>query len=373
MHFGENQLSPLSIGISPLPTRHPSGLQSTPVRASTRCYARFTLHMGSSSGFGSTPRDRRPLQTCFRCGSGCNCLNRPRRVTRRIILQKARRQAGLLPGPPTAWKHTVSGSISLPSPGYFSPFPHGTVRYRSLHVTSLGKWAPQLQTGLHVSGPTQDRSDGDGAVRTRLSRSLATCSKRLTGAVIALHLGAARHPWTSYNPLAARAGTLARTAFGHSPVRSPLLRGYFLFLGVREMFQFPQFPPTIVGPHSQVRGLPHSEIVGSKAVWRLPHAYRSGTTSFIGVQRRGIHRVLIVSSFQEHLERTGGREKRPPTRNLWTKRQKYDALLPHARRHMVGERHAAARLAAVVMGIGKVQSACSSSLRTQTSFRDLHP
>ena len=27
---------------------------------------------------------------------------------------------------PTACKHTVSGSISLPSPGCFSPFPHGT-------------------------------------------------------------------------------------------------------------------------------------------------------------------------------------------------------------------------------------------------------
>src|SRR5439155_1476927 len=28
--------------------------------------------------------------------------------------------------PPTACKHTVSGSISLPSQGCFSPFPHGT-------------------------------------------------------------------------------------------------------------------------------------------------------------------------------------------------------------------------------------------------------
>ncbi len=27
---------------------------------------------------------------------------------------------------PTACRHTVSGTISLPSPGYFSPFPHGT-------------------------------------------------------------------------------------------------------------------------------------------------------------------------------------------------------------------------------------------------------
>ena len=28
--------------------------------------------------------------------------------------------------PPTACKHAVSGTLSLPSSGYFSPFPHGT-------------------------------------------------------------------------------------------------------------------------------------------------------------------------------------------------------------------------------------------------------
>ena len=35
--------------------------------------------------------------------------------------------------PSTACKHTVSGTISLPSPGFFSPFPHGT---SSLSVAS---------------------------------------------------------------------------------------------------------------------------------------------------------------------------------------------------------------------------------------------
>ena len=36
------------IGLSPLPTSHPSGFQPTPVRASTRCYPSFTLLMGRS-------------------------------------------------------------------------------------------------------------------------------------------------------------------------------------------------------------------------------------------------------------------------------------------------------------------------------------
>ena len=53
--FGENQLSPGLIGLSPLPTSHPSGFQPTPVRASTGCYPSFTLLMGRSPGFGSTP------------------------------------------------------------------------------------------------------------------------------------------------------------------------------------------------------------------------------------------------------------------------------------------------------------------------------
>ena len=45
-------------------------------------------------------------------------------------MQKARGQA--IPGPksrhspPTACRHTVSGTLSLPSQGFFSPFPHGT-------------------------------------------------------------------------------------------------------------------------------------------------------------------------------------------------------------------------------------------------------
>ena len=60
-HFGENQLSPCSIGISPLPTAHPSCLQPTLVRASTPRYRSFTLAMGSSHGFGSTTCHWTPL------------------------------------------------------------------------------------------------------------------------------------------------------------------------------------------------------------------------------------------------------------------------------------------------------------------------
>src|SRR4030095_5252873 len=58
-------------------------------------------------------------------------LTSPRRITSRLIMQKARGQAFRLHcwirhSPPTACRHTVSGTLSLPSQGCFSPFPHGT-------------------------------------------------------------------------------------------------------------------------------------------------------------------------------------------------------------------------------------------------------
>ena len=78
-------------------------------------------------------------------------------VTRRIILQKARDHASAEAASAlTAWTRSVSGSISLPSPGCFSPFPHGTVRYRSRPVGCLGLWSAQLPTGFHVSRGTRD-------------------------------------------------------------------------------------------------------------------------------------------------------------------------------------------------------------------------
>ncbi len=80
-------------------------------------------------------------------------------VTRRVILQKARHHAcSWEPSALTAWTRSVSGSVSLPSPGCFSPFPHGTLRYRSRPVGCLGGWSPQLPTGLLVARGTRDGS-----------------------------------------------------------------------------------------------------------------------------------------------------------------------------------------------------------------------
>ena len=75
--FGENQLSPGLIGLSPLPTSHPSGFQPTPVRASTGCYPSFTLLMGRSPWLRVyAPELSRPrYRTRFRSGSAGDQLS----------------------------------------------------------------------------------------------------------------------------------------------------------------------------------------------------------------------------------------------------------------------------------------------------------
>ena len=146
---------PGSFSVSPLPTAHPSRFQPTLVRPSMCCYAHFSLAMGSSPGFGSTARDyaslseARPIRTRFPCGSAISRLTLPRTVTRRLILQKARRHPDRSHWAPTDCRHTVSGSISLPSPGFFSPFPHGT---GSLSVTSsVEPWKVVLPDSYRIS------------------------------------------------------------------------------------------------------------------------------------------------------------------------------------------------------------------------------
>ena len=57
--FGENQLSPSLIGLSPLPTAHPNLFQQERVRTSTRCYSSFILAMGRSLRFRVYARELR--------------------------------------------------------------------------------------------------------------------------------------------------------------------------------------------------------------------------------------------------------------------------------------------------------------------------
>ena len=92
MHFGEYELFPSLIGLSPLPTGHPKTFQRQRVRASTVCYHCFTLPMGRSHGFASTTTNYGALfRLAFATAPFLKNLTLLVTVTRRLIMQKARR------------------------------------------------------------------------------------------------------------------------------------------------------------------------------------------------------------------------------------------------------------------------------------------
>ena len=72
-------------------------------------------------------------------------------------------------------------------------------------------------------------------------------------------------PLPAHNPTCATPGSLARTWFRQVPFRSPLLREYYHFLGVLRWFSSPGSLPKLGLGSARiiVRGLPHSETLGS--------------------------------------------------------------------------------------------------------------
>ena len=99
-----------------------------------------------------------PLKARLRSGSGTP-IPSPRRAPRLAGLFY-KRHAARARAPATSCRSMVSGSVSLPSPGFFSPFPHGTLPYRWPHVFSLGSWSTRIRAGFLVPRPTQEPRHG---------------------------------------------------------------------------------------------------------------------------------------------------------------------------------------------------------------------
>jgi len=81
--------------------------------------------MARSLGFGSNSSNYgRPIQTRFRYAYTyrLKLARQTKSLTHYTKGTQSQKQASA----PTACKHSVSVSISLPSSGFFSPFPHGT-------------------------------------------------------------------------------------------------------------------------------------------------------------------------------------------------------------------------------------------------------
>jgi hypothetical protein len=174
--------------------------------------------------------------------------------------------------PPTACRHTVSGTLSLPSQGCFSPFPHGT---GSLSVAREYLALPDGPGGF-------PRDFTCPAVLRCLSSEPAAC--RLRGChplwppvpgcstTQLVSDSPALRPDRSYNPI------VHARWFGLFRVRSPLLAESltcFLFLQVLRWFTSLRCPrPAYVFSRGSrdisLGGLPHSGIVGSKPVCGSP-------------------------------------------------------------------------------------------------------
>ena len=134
--------------------------------------------------------------------------------------------------PPTACKHVVSGTLSLPAQGCFSPVPHGT---RSLSVTreslALEGGPPGFTPGFSCRALLRNSTSGRASLSpTGLSPSLAPHPRGLRLASRPPSVGP-----TTPKPQGPR--------FGLCPVRSPLLRASQLISlpPGTEMFQFPGF------------------------------------------------------------------------------------------------------------------------------------
>ena len=155
---------------------------------------------------------------------------------------------------PTDCRHTVSGTISLPSPGYFSPFPHGTC---PLSVTreylglgggpprfTAGFLGPACYLGFHPQKVTPFSSTGVAyPLRRGLSHDPSTmtqlCNFLLPARSTETNRGVPRPP------IAQRLSAITRDRFSLIRFRSPLLtesRLLSLPAGT-EMFHFPAFPP----------------------------------------------------------------------------------------------------------------------------------
>lgn len=159
-------------------------------------------------------------------------LTSPHTTTRWLILQKARRHpARRLRPAGSTWFQDLFHS---PSRGSFHRSLTVLVHYRSLSVFSLGVWSPLLPTGFRVSGGTHVQISPHTTLRLRVSHPLRTALPIPFASPSAQCGSSGILPRSTSNPQqAAVPASIRLIGFGLLPVRSPLLREYSLFLGVR--------------------------------------------------------------------------------------------------------------------------------------------
>ena len=182
-------------------------------------------------------RTQRALHARFHSGSG---RQRPQpRTTRQLVGSLCKRHA-VTPknGAPTACRRMVSGTISLPSAGCFSPFPHGTC------ALSVSRWYLALPDGPggFAQGSTCpallripigfDTLRAPGCHRLR-RRFPAACAHEVSCHILVLQPRRGRN--------------LAGLGYSPSARHYSGNHSYFLFLRVLRCFSSPRSPPQTCG------------------------------------------------------------------------------------------------------------------------------
>src|ERR1700746_2422758 len=235
-------------------------------------------------------------------------LTLPHTITRRLILQKARghfTSARRLTALPRLVGTRFQVLFHDPSPGHFSPFPHGT---GSLSVTreylGLGGGPPGFTrdfSGPVLLGipPGSRLSFAYGGV-TLCADAFQTSSATRTISYFLpdqqLWLGGPSTPITQ------RLLAMTRDRFGLFPFRSPLLReSRLLSLPVgTEMFHFPTLPPPALCVQAGATGHYTRQVSPFEnpriEVWLpTPRGLSQAPTSFFGSWCQGIHRAPLLT------------------------------------------------------------------------------
>ncbi len=242
----------------------------------------------------------RPVRTRFRSGSAPSALNLAAQMSLAGSLCKrhAVRPSGFRRhSPPTACRQTVSGSLSLPSPGFFSPFPHGT---GSLSVAreylALEGGPPRFPQGF--SCPVVLGCAGQRVERVFVYRALTVSggwfhSLQLTPRLVTLRdqTRPASHNPARANPRGLGSSPFARRYSGN--------HGCFLFLEVLRCFSSLGSPREPMNSAHDPWALPHggSPIRASAAhsLLAAPRGFSQLATPFLASWRQGIHRPPLVA------------------------------------------------------------------------------
>ena len=184
--------------------------------------------MVRSSGFGSTTRYSRALfRLAFASAPRLYLLTSHQIVTRRPVLQKVRHQTGQARSPLSACKHTVSGSLSLPSRGSFHLSLTVLFAIGHMVVFSLTGWSPLIPSEFLV-----------------FRRTLCICSLTFSPTSLSLSSGRLSNRLRLRSVSRLIPEEYFYSSFGLLRFRSPLLAESFLlsFPPGTKMCQFPGFP-----------------------------------------------------------------------------------------------------------------------------------